>query len=279
LGSLKRRVGELTLSELFDAVDEETGYKGAFDENAEEEMQRWANVLELRADLSRYDEMAPGDALPSYLEQVALVADVDSLDGSERGRVTLITLHSAKGLEFPVVFIAGVEEGLLPINRAIENEYKDSTQVEEERRLFYVGITRAEKLLYITHVGMRTSYGRTMPAVGSRFLAALPEQHVKSLGGRSGAFGAPRSTTSLMERARKTQPTAYGSGAGSPAAAPVIPASRTFAVGERVFHPHFGEGTIAEAVERRADQELAIDFARHGRKRLLASLAKLDLIE
>ena len=123
---------------------EETGYASSFRQDIEEEMDRQANVLELRSDIARYNELAPGAGLAAYLEQVALVADVDSMDRDRSEAVTLITLHSAKGLEYPVVFIAGVEEGLLPISRAIEAEYDDPSQVEEERRLFYVGITRAE---------------------------------------------------------------------------------------------------------------------------------------
>jgi DNA helicase-2/ATP-dependent DNA helicase PcrA len=277
LNSLKSRVGELTLSQLFDAVVEDTGYKGAFDHESEEEMQRWANVLELRSDLARYDEMAPADALTAYLEQVALVADVDQLDENDRGHVTLITLHSAKGLEFPVVFIAGVEEGLLPISRAIEAEFTNSTPMEEERRLFYVGITRAEKLLYITYAGVRMTYGRTQPSAPSRFIASLPEQHVRSMGTRQSGFGAPRST--LMDRARDASRGAPTRSTPVTASATVIPASRTYTAGERVFHPKFGEGTIAEAITRSADQELAIEFVRHGRKRLLASLAQLEVIE
>ncbi|MBA2276995.1 MAG: UvrD-helicase domain-containing protein, partial [Chloroflexia bacterium] len=120
-----------TLPELFDSVVEQTGYRDTFNEANEEELQRWANVLELRGDLERYDTMEPGAALAAYLEQVALVADVDSMDDDARGQVTLITLHSAKGLEFPVVFITGVEEGLLPISRAVEAEAFDPAPLEE----------------------------------------------------------------------------------------------------------------------------------------------------
>ena len=278
LANLRQRSTELTLSHLFDAVVEDTGYKGSFDHDSEEEMQRWSNVLELRSDLTRYDEMSPADALPAYLEQVALVADVDQLDANDRGHVTLITLHSAKGLEFPVVFITGLEEGLLPINRAIEAEFQDPQPIEEERRLFYVGITRAEKLLYITYTGMRMLYGRTQMSAPSRFLASLPEQHIKSLGTRHAGINQHRQP-SLMERAKQTASGLPQATVRSMSAAPVIPPPRTYAVGERVFHPKFGEGVIGEAIDRRSDQELAVDFARHGRKRLLASLAQLDLIE
>ena len=102
----------------------------------------------------------PPRLLAPYLERVALVADVDSLDTDERGRVTSITLHSAKGLEFPVVFVAGVEEGLLPISRAVESEHLNPEELEEERRLFYVGMTRAKRLLYLTYASSRATYGR-----------------------------------------------------------------------------------------------------------------------
>jgi DNA helicase-2/ATP-dependent DNA helicase PcrA len=209
------------------------------------------------------------------LEQVALIADVDQLDDDDRGHVTLITLHSAKGLEFPVVFIAGVEEGLLPISRAVEAEFSNSKPLEEERRLFYVGITRAEKLLYITYVGMRMTYGRTQFSIPSRFLKALPEQHIKSLGTRQAGITSSR-MTSLTDRARAIT---GATPMTTIAARPVIPATRTYKINEHVFHAKFGEGVIVEVIERSADQELAVDFNRHGRKRLLASLAQLDLVE
>ena len=102
------------LTGLFDAIVDRTGYGATFDRTEEEDLDRWANVLELRSELERLGDAPASETLAPYLERVALVADVDSLDADERGRVTLITLHSAKGLEFPVVFIAGVEEGLLP---------------------------------------------------------------------------------------------------------------------------------------------------------------------
>ena len=174
----------MTLAELFDQFVDRTGYAAIFDKDDEEQMQRWANVLELRADLEKYDLLPPGEALPTYLEQVSLISDVDTMEDDGRGRVTMITLHSAKGLEFPVVFIAGVEEGLLPISRAVEAEFTDPMPLEEERRLFYVGITRAEKLLYLTYAGARVVYGRFQSAIASRFLAAIPETHTQSLGRR-----------------------------------------------------------------------------------------------
>ncbi|MDQ3410551.1 MAG: UvrD-helicase domain-containing protein [Chloroflexota bacterium] len=270
-GRLRERVNVLPLVELFDAIVDETGYAAGFDHDSEEEMERWANVLELRSDLEKYDQLAPGDALPAYLEQVALVSDVDTMEDDGRGRVTLITLHSAKGLEFPVVFIAGVEEGLLPIRRAIEAEFSDPQPLEEERRLFYVGITRAERLLYLTYTGVRAMYGQYQPSAPSRFLANIPESHTDSSVRRSGhrhSTASSRQSLSNMVR--------FPSGA--PVMAPAAPAVK-YTVGQRVFHAKFGEGVISEVAERRGDQELAIAFIRHGTKRLMGSLAPLEIIE
>ncbi len=263
-----------TLAELFDAVVERTGYANAFDHESEEEMQRWANVLELRADLEKYDLLPPGEALPTYLEQVSLVSDVDTMEDDGRGRVTLITLHSAKGLEFPVVFIAGVEDGLLPISRAIEVEFADPMPLEEERRLFYVGITRAKTRLYLTYAGQRITYGRIQSAVASRFLQAIPEGHIKSLGRRQTGYGGR-----WQDRiSRLPEPGSVRGNVAIPdRAAPERP-TILYAAGQRVFHPKFGEGTIDDVVARSGDQELAITFARHGPKRLIASLAPMELL-
>jgi DNA helicase-2/ATP-dependent DNA helicase PcrA len=272
--NLRKQMMELPLLDLFDAVMEESGYASSFRQDIEEDMDRQANVLELRSDIARYNELAPGAGLAAYLEQVALIADVDSMDRDRSEACTLITLHSAKGLEYPVVFIAGVEEGLLPISRAIEAEYDDPSQVEEERRLFYVGITRAETLLYLTYTGMRMSYGRLDSTVPSRFLDALPQEHVKVLAARLTL--AASGTGRLLDRARTTTRSF-----SSPVAAPVrvSPIVPTYTVGQRVFHAQFGEGTVSEVVARNSDQEVAVDFARHGRKRLLASIAPLDLVD
>ncbi len=271
---LQEEAGQLTLASLFDAVVERTGYKESFDHDKEEEMQRYANVMELRADLEKYDLLEPEDALPTYLEQVALVADVDAMDDDGRGRVTLITLHSAKGLEFPVVFIAGVEEGLLPISRAIEAEFHDPLPMEEERRLFYVGITRAKKLLYITYAGSRVTYGRFQSSVPSRFLANIPDECVRSLGRRP--FDRDRSAGRLQDRVRVgLEPARSTAPVPTPAA---WRPTASYQPAQRVFHPKFGEGVITDVTNRGGDQELAITFARHGAKRLIASLAQLDLI-
>ena len=242
------------LTALFDSLVKLTGYRDHLAHNDDDDLDRWENVLEVRADMERYDVLEPGESLAAYLEQVALVADVDSLDDESKGRVTLITLHSAKGLEFPVVFITGLEEGLLPVSRAIEAEYTDPAAIEEERRLFYVGITRAEQLLYITYVANRMTWGRYQPGVASRFLDALPQEHIKDLGRRSTL--SPRGGTSLTSRVQTLS--GLPQSTLKPSAIPAKAAVRAWSAGEKIFHPKFGEGTITEVVERRGDQELAI---------------------
>lgn len=271
---------DLNLTELFDVIVDRTGYQASFDTESEEEMQRWANVLELRSDLDAYALVPPAEALPTYLEQIALIADVDTMDDDDRGRVTLITLHSAKGLEFPVVFIAGVEEGLLPISRAVEVETTDPLPLEEERRLFYVGITRAERLLYITHASMRTLYGRTQFSVPSRFLSALPGDHVTGLDSVT-ARSRDHRLSSLRDRVRQELRPNYSWDQREQVAtseSPAAVAQQAYDKGQRVFHSKFGEGLITNVVERSGDQELSIEFVRHGKKVILASFGNLDVI-
>jgi DNA helicase-2/ATP-dependent DNA helicase PcrA len=157
-------------SAMFDAALERSGLQAAIQDGTEEGDERWANVLELRGHAAEFDEIAPPEGLARFLEEVALVSDQDELTEAP-DRVTLITLHAAKGLEFPVVFIVGLEEGLLPHRRALEDE----RELEEERRLAYVGMTRAKDRLYLVHAHHRSTYGVGAQADPSRFLAELPE--------------------------------------------------------------------------------------------------------
>jgi DNA helicase II / ATP-dependent DNA helicase PcrA len=273
IADLRTLADDSSLTALFDAILDRTGYGNTFDRTEDEDLERWANVLELRSELERLGDEPAARTLPQYLERVALVADVDSLEADERGRVTLITLHSAKGLEYPVVFLTGVEEGLLPISRAIENEHLKPEDLEEERRLFYVGMTRAERLLYLTHASQRASYGRIGYAVPSRFITAIPDHLLRTLSRRSGEREGARS--SLRDRARGESTTI---GAGRPPAPPAPPAV-TYNKGQKVFHPKFGEGFVTDTSNRGGDQEVAVEFVRHGPKRLLASLAAMDVLE
>jgi DNA helicase-2/ATP-dependent DNA helicase PcrA len=181
---LRSRVSVLPLPELLDEVLEASGYRAMLADGSEEGEERWANLLELRSVTTRYDDLDPEDALDRLLEETALVADQDSYEG-DADAVTLITLHAAKGLEFPVVFIAGLEEGLFPHSRALE----DDRQLEEERRLAYVGITRAKRRLYLSHAWRRATWGMGQAAVPSRFLLEIPAELM--IGPRLGGLDEP----------------------------------------------------------------------------------------
>ncbi|MDQ3937630.1 MAG: ATP-binding domain-containing protein, partial [Chloroflexota bacterium] len=169
--SLRQRVGALALPELLDAVLEESGYRAMLLDGSQEGEDRWANLLELREVVGRYADLQPDDALDRLLEETALVADQDAYE-SNSDAATLITLHAAKGLEFDIVFISGLEEGVFPHSRALE----DDAEMEEERRLAYVGVTRARHRLYLTHAATRATWGRGGFAVPSRFLFEIPAE-------------------------------------------------------------------------------------------------------
>ncbi|HJW21906.1 MAG TPA: UvrD-helicase domain-containing protein, partial [Candidatus Limnocylindrales bacterium] len=177
---LRTRLGILPVPELLDEVLERSGYRAMLADGTEEGEERWANLLELREVTTRYDDLSPDDALDRLLEETALVADQDSYDSSADS-LSLITLHAAKGLEFDVVFIAGLEEGLFPTSRAMEAETgfnPDPRGMEEERRLAYVGMTRARERLYLSHAWQRATRrgpGSFM-AAPSRFLLEIPAQ-------------------------------------------------------------------------------------------------------
>jgi len=171
LRRLRKRIGVLPLPELLDEILEASGYRAMLADGSEEGEDRWANLLELREVTLRYEDLSPEDALDRLLEETALVADQDMYEG-EADAVTLITLHAAKGLEFPVVFIAGMEEGLFPHNRALDDE----KELEEERRLAYVGITRAKRRLFLSHAWRRATWGGGGMSIPSRFLLEIPPE-------------------------------------------------------------------------------------------------------
>ncbi|MGZ8513135.1 MAG: ATP-dependent helicase, partial [Candidatus Limnocylindria bacterium] len=166
---LMAMVPEEPPSAIFDAATERSGLRDALVDGTEEGEERWLNVTELRNHAAEFDEIAAPEGLARFLEEVALVSDQDELEDVP-DRVTLITLHAAKGLEFPVVFIVGMEEGLMPHRRALEDE----RELEEERRLAYVGMTRAKDRLYLVHAHHRSTYGVGAQAEASRFLSELP---------------------------------------------------------------------------------------------------------
>lgn len=277
---LMEKKNDLTLAELFDQIVDVMDVRKLFESGTEEDLQRWENVQELRADLERYDLVPSSEALPAYLEQVALISDADTMNDDRTGSVTLITLHSAKGLEFPVVFIGGAEEGLLPIYRAVESEAFDESAMEEERRLFYVGITRAQKLLYITFAQSRMTHGQYRVGTISRFVEPIPAESMRRV---------TREAQKSVSRGREYGHTQSGSYTSqvqkpwgdSPVPKKVLPVVPDYQSGNTVFHPKFGEGTVTDVVERRdKDKEVTVSFKKseHGTKRLMASLANMDII-
>ena len=318
---------------------------------------RWANLLELREVVERYGDLEPADALDRLLEETALVADQDAYAG-DTDKVTLITLHAAKGLEFEVVFIAGLEEGVFPHARALD----DPRQMEEERRLAYVGLTRARKRLYLTHAAQRATWGRSGFSVPSRFLLEIPDalmhgprlvardddddqrpveerfggddllavigrraddtrlvgrrpigpartRHLPPGGGYSppldqGRPGAPRAGEAFRpSRDLAARREAYygrsGPATGPRDAAPTdgstptaavlqedawavpavsgVPGERRYQDGQRVRHRTFGEGLVVSSRLTRDDEEVTVAFPDQGVKKLMASLAGLEV--
>jgi DNA helicase-2/ATP-dependent DNA helicase PcrA len=182
LDDLAETSRQANLVDLFDSVVLRTGYRDYLQADKAGE-ERWENVMELRSVVSQFDGLGPGTGLRAFLEDVALIADLDTLK-DEANSITLLTLHAAKGLEFPTVFITGVEEGLFPHSRAVNDE-----QLDEERRLCYVGLTRAMRRLYLVYCERRTVFGIARPSEPSRFLLSLPAERLRFVNGTGLSLG------------------------------------------------------------------------------------------
>ncbi len=258
--------------DLVDRVLEDSRFKSFIQESDDNPQERWENILELRNMAQEFNAETPPDGLATLLERLSLVADVDNYE-DEEDSITLITLHQAKGLEFPVVFIVGMEEGLLPHSRSLDSE----DQLEEERRLCYVGMTRAEKRLYLTRAFHRTVYGSSMAGHASRFLRDIPAPLITSGSGliergtadkADGGFAPKRPSWSAWQ-----------------APTPIINRDQPvisrpdLQVGDSVRHSAFGEGVVTNCQITAADTEITIEFAGGvGVKRLLLSFAPLEKI-
>jgi DNA helicase-2/ATP-dependent DNA helicase PcrA len=261
LEELLAKSAEMNVAELFDLVLEKTGYRAYTMESADGE-ERWENIMELRNVAAGYRDLEPEDSLACFLEEVALVSDVDTLDEKVEA-VTLITLHQAKGLEFPVVFIVGMEEGVLPHFKSIP--YTD--QMEEERRLCYVGITRAKEKVYLVYAQRRSLWGGRGSNPPSRFLLDIPPHLVASP-------KAPASAKQLDHRAAAR--VLSGAGEPEPGASHVRPRTGLRA-GDHVSHEMFGEGIVVNCQASAGDHEVTIAFRGDaGVKRFLLSLAPLQ---
>ena len=269
---------EMPLSELLQEIINETKYFDYLAEDPETEEDRKNNISELSSMFIKYQEEDEDFELSDFLEDVALVSDIDSYNEDE-DCVVLMTLHSAKGLEFPIVFIPGMEEGIFPGNQSIYSE----DDLEEERRLAYVGITRAREKLYLINARQRMLYGTTNRNMASRFLreipvsvtnditveAFTPRGSFSSFSGFSGGRVEIGSSRSSSSAARK-----FGQTGGVPSNTGV-----TYNVGDTVRHKTFGIGVILSATSMGNDNLLEVAFDKAGTKKLMANYAKLEKVE
>jgi DNA helicase-2/ATP-dependent DNA helicase PcrA len=256
LGDLLAAREALPVPELLTLVLERTGYEQWLRDGSEEGEERWENVLELRAVAGDFAGLGPREGLATLLESVALTSDVDGL-AEAPDRVTLLTLHAAKGLEFGTVFIAGLEEGILPHARSME----DPEALAEERRLFYVGLTRARQELLLVHAFRRSQYGGADLRERSRFLDDIPLPHL------AGNAAPPSGQPAARERQTRWSPAASVGSA--------VTAATAFRAGDRVRHGTFGEGIVVTSALRDGDEEVTVAFVEAGLKKLLQSYAQL----
>ncbi|HEX2954769.1 MAG TPA: 3'-5' exonuclease, partial [Bacillota bacterium] len=240
------------------------------------------NLEEFLAMTLQFEKESDDKSLAAFLETVALVADVDAYD-SNGDAVVLMTLHSAKGLEFPVVFLVGMEEGIFPHSRA----QMDSGELEEERRLCYVGITRAREQLYLTHAARRMIYGGLQAGIPSRFLQEVPENLVRDLQREraervAAAATGPvrsfaRSSGGVQQPQRGTKPQVQYQPQPQPQSLPGGEPAQLF-TGEKVNHPKWGAGTIVAVSGEGRDAMISVAFPGIGIKQLLAGYAQLTKV-
>lgn len=268
----------LSIQELVEEILDETGYVEELKAEGEVEAEaRLQNIDEFLNKIAAYEESCEEEfpTLSGFLEEVALVADIDSLD-EESDYVVLMTLHSAKGLEFPYVYLAGMEDGIFPSYMTITAD--DPTEIEEERRLCYVGITRAKKELAMTCARKRMIRGETQYNKMSRFLKEVPpkllstgkivEKEEMELPKQNAYFQAKQSFQSKpFTMAKPVQQFGVKNGEGL-----------SYGVGDRVRHMKFGEGTVTAITEGGRDYEVSVDFDSAGTKKMFASFAKLQKV-
>jgi DNA helicase-2/ATP-dependent DNA helicase PcrA len=248
---LQTAARQTDLLTLMDLVLHRTGYADHIRDGTEEGEERWRNLKELATVALPYVDLPPPQGLVAFLEETALASEVDTLR-EDSDAVRLLTLHAAKGLEFPVVFIVGLEEGLCPHSRSLD----DPVRLEEERRLFYVGMTRARERLYLVYALRRSLYGGVTESQPSRFLGDIPPHLVRTRARPSARLG------------RSSEP--------APVAVPAGPAQPRFRPGDRVRHATFGEGVVLQSTLSGGDEIVTVLFPRVGEKRLLAGYAPLE---
>jgi len=266
---------QLSIVKLIDALLDKSGYRDTIrgEDDGEE---RWENIQELRTVAVDYDELPPGEGLSPFLEQISLVADTDEIESRE-DTTTLITLHQAKGLEFPVVFMVGMEEGLLPHRRSME---EGGDELEEERRLCYVGITRAEQQVYLMHTARRSIFGAGSESTPSRFLDDIPEHLVERKGLTGGEERFSRRTEQREKRWSDDDEGTNIADLLAKKAQALQPPRELIALnpGDRVRHTKFGDGQVIGIKPTGQDREVIIAFEGAGVKKLLLSMAPLEKI-
>lgn len=253
----------MRLDELIETVAEKSGYMQMLKAQGDEGTPRIENINELKSNAMQLLEENPEAALPDFLEQVALVADIDNYD-AEADRVSLMTMHSAKGLEFPVVFMVAAEDNIFPSAMCQYNP----TEMEEERRLAYVAITRAKKRLIVTHSQYRMLFGKTSNNKLSSFIREIPEELCEKHGERlkTHSYSKPERHSFLKEETAKMKS--------------AVPRANdeVFTVGDRVKHNIFGEGTVTAVMQTGNDAMITINFDTRGQKKVMKNNAKMTKV-
>ncbi len=263
------KIGYISLTELLEEIIEETGYRIELEaEGTEEALGRLENIDELISKMTDYEENTEDASLSGFLEEVALIADVDNLDDTT-DYVVLMTLHSAKGLEFPKVFLCGLEDGLFPSYLSITSD--DPSDLEEERRLCYVGITRAMESLTISSAKQRMYRGETQYRKPSRFLKEVPKRVVEGITREPKIKEMPRNNIFYSAReAFRAKPFENKTLSGN---------KLEYEIGDRVFHIKFGTGVVLGIKAGGRDYEVTVDFEKAGTKKMFASFAKLKKLD
>lgn len=246
-----------------DEVIEKTGYLASLKAQGKEGEGRIENVEELKSLLIKYHNDNPDGDLGGFLEEVSLYTDLDNMNDDE-DKVTLMTMHSAKGLEFKYVFIVGMEENIFPSYMSLT----DPEEMEEERRLAYVAITRAKEKLFIANSAERMLYGHTSRNRPSRFLAEIPEELLNVKDDTIREF----SRNVMTKSAPITRRPEIGQSVG---VAQKAVASIDYGVGDRVFHKIFGEGEVLSMQKMANDTLVEVNFEKAGTKKIMANFAKL----
>ncbi len=278
--TLRAKQEHAKVSELLETILEETGYRRELIlEGTDESEARLENIDELMSKVKDYDENAENPSLSGFLEEVALVADIDNLE-EESNHVVLMTLHSAKGLEFPYVYMVGMEEGLFPSYMSIVAD-NPQEEIEEERRLCYVGITRAKKELTMTAARQRMLRGEVQYNMISRFVKEIPDEYLENKTESPGQRAKEAKEQRINQR-RQAMLEARKSLRTKPIQSKMVAATKAshldYSVGDRVKHIRFGEGTVLEIIEGAKDYEVRVNFDVAGVKKLFASFAKLQKV-